>query len=149
MSERKTTRLYRIENPNIEANQTRFGSVSHPELVGQWFTPRFDQAMIYLKKSTRTRKNDKSVLVDGVQILFADIDNEELPRYLAENDERIWSMDTEGDNYLLPRDGTINITILALDGILNELRENIGNIDNYKEAHIRITKAISEFESLK
>jgi hypothetical protein len=135
-----TTRLYRVENPNIEVDPGRFGDTSHPELVGQWFTPDLDQATNYIKKSTQIFEK-KARVVDGAQMLVADIANGDLSGYLASGDERTRNMDIEGDNYLLPRDGTVSFSFIALDAILGELRGNM-HFDNLLEARRRIEEAV-------
>ena len=147
MAEQKTTRLYRVENPNTEVNPERFGDTSHPELIGQWFTPDFDQATgMYLQKSTRPRGESRQPqVVNGAQILVADIPDDELPKYLVSTDARTEGIDIEGDNYLLPRDGTVRIEQVSLDGLLGEIYDKIefGLGKNLTEARRRIAEAVA------
>ena len=129
------TTLYRIENPNIPAKPD--GITSHPDLIGQWFTPDLGAAMHYLRKSTQTFGKGGSVL-DGARLLTVSIPDEELGKYHVSNNPTARDMDVEQDNYLIPRDGRIEPEELALDGLIGELRGRLADPRKLIEARKRI-----------
>lgn len=116
MSEhKKNTRLYRLENPNIPVQPN--GITSHEDIVGQWFTPNLDAALIYLRKSTQTF-GSKAKIIDGARLIMADMPTDRLTAYHVSQRAIASSMDVENDNYILPRDGTIPMKELELDNVV-------------------------------
>lgn len=139
-----TVPLYRIENPNITARPN--GETSHKELVGQWFSPDLDKVTHYLRKSTQTFGRDAHI-VDGAQLVIAYVPEEMLDTLHVSQDSTASHMDVESDNYIVPRDGTINITTVPLDESLSDLRGDLGNIDRLSEARKRIAELADKIQT--
>ena len=131
----KTTLVYRIENPNIVS--TPNGVTSHEDLIGQWFTPNVDTALGYLRKSTQTFGRDAAP-VDGAQLVIAHVPDEQLDAMHVSHHPIAASMDVESDNYIVPRDGSVQIDVISLDKTIGDLRGQLGNIDKYREACERV-----------
>lgn len=145
MSETKTVPLYRIENPNIPAvydPSIPHGELtSHPDIVGQWFTPNLGTAMGYLRKSTQTFGGGAAP-VEGAQLVVAQMPAEELEAHHVSRHPVASTMDVEGDNYIIPRDGSIETSTLPLDETIGELRGSLGRIDHLMEAKRRIEQLL-------
>jgi hypothetical protein len=144
MSETKTPEminLYRVENPTIVAQPN--GVTSHEDLVGQWFTPDLAHAIRYLRKSTQTFCTEPTT-VDGAQLLIAKVPNDKLEAYHVSDHPIASGMDVENDNYILPRDGSVDMVALDLDDTIGDLRGKLGNINVRKEAQKRIAQKLGE-----
>ncbi|HEX5456358.1 MAG TPA: hypothetical protein VFW77_03240 [Candidatus Saccharimonadales bacterium] len=137
----ETVPLYRVENPNIAGNPD--GVKSHEALVGQWFSPSLNTALGYLRKSTQAFGTD-SHPVDGAQLVIAHLPVGELEGHHVMQHPVAREMDVEGDNYVVPRDGSIETEVVALDPIVGDLRGNLGNLANQNEARQRISATIGE-----
>lgn len=136
MTEKPTTiPVYRIENPRIQSNPN--GITSHEELVGQWFTPNIDSILPYLRKSTQTFGRDAAP-VDGAQIVIAHVPSDQLDGMHVSRHPIAASMDVEGDNYIVPRDGSIPTDVIPLDETIGDLRGQLGNLNKYQEARQRV-----------
>ncbi len=136
------TKLFRVENPEI-TNRNPESSVSHPALVGQWFSPELNAATQYLRKATQTFGH-KSEVVDGAQLVIAKVPELVLPELHVARHPIARSMDVEGDNYLVPRDGTFPLTVVGLDPLIGDLRGKLGNLNNLNEAKRRIVNYLGE-----
>jgi hypothetical protein len=136
--------LYRIENPNIPPNPD--GINSHIDLVGQWFSPNIGTATNYLRKSTQTFGREAK-LVDGTQLVVAHLPKEQLERHHVSNHPVARSMDVERDNYILPRDGSIPMQVIELDGIIGDLKGSLGNFQKLSEAKKRIVVKLGELST--
>ena len=135
MSEINTTKLYRVENPSIPANPN--GVTSHEEIVGQWFSPDIDYTLGYLPKATQTFGRGAKV-VDGAQLVVAEVPTDKLDSLDATTHPIAASMDIEPGNYILPRDETVPMTTVPLDGILGDLRGGLNRFDKLSEAKKRV-----------
>lgn len=133
--ETNTTTLYRIENPNIPSNPD--GITSHKNLVGQWFSPDLDYVSQYLPKSTQTFGRNSEV-VDGAQLVVAQVPTDVLPKLDAFSHDTASKMDIEPGNYIIPRDGSIPMDTHPLDEVVDELRGNLNNFNKLTEAKRRI-----------
>jgi hypothetical protein len=131
----ETVRLFRVENPNIPARPN--GTTSHEDLIGQWFSPNLDSALRYLRKSTQ-RFGKETGPVEGARLLVAELPTGKVESHHVSKHPIASSMDVEGNNYLLPRDGSIPTTVIELDETLGELRGQLGNVKNLLEAQQRI-----------
>jgi hypothetical protein len=106
------TFLYRIENPTIPASPD--GVISDSRIVGQWFTDAPRNTIGYLKKSRRA---------SGAQLVIATIDGDPT-NYHASKHPIASAMDFEADNYIIPRDGSVQTHTIALDGLVGHLNPN-------------------------
>jgi hypothetical protein len=136
----ETVKLYRVENPNIERPSD--GATSHPDLIGQWFTPSLDAANNYLRKSTQTFGKEARV-VDGARLVVANVPKSDLESLHASKNPIAANMDIEGDNYIVPRDAEIEIQEIPLDETIGELRGKLGNYNNLTEAEARVAALVS------
>ncbi len=141
----ETTTLYRIENPTKSANSD--GIASHEDLIGQWFTPSLETATNYLRKSTQTFGRDAQT-IHGAQLVVAEVSTESLEQYHVSNHPIASEMDVEDNNYLIPRDGSIEIEEIPLDEIIGDLKGSLGNFLKLTEAKQRIIASIAA-QSLK
>lgn len=130
-----TVSLYRIENPTIQAAPN--GVTSHEDLIGQWFSPDLDSALLYLRKSTQTSGKNVSP-VEGAQLVIAHINPEKLDSFNVAHHPIASGMDVESDNFLIPRDGSVATDIIPLDEILSDLSGRLGNLKNYQDAAGRV-----------
>lgn len=121
------TKLYRIENPRNEANYHPDGITSHDDIVGGWFSPDLDYVTGYARKATQTFGRGSEV-VDGARLVVADIPDDQVVRFEAARHPVASEMDIEPHNYILPRDGSVSMTEIALDGVLGELRGRLGPV---------------------
>lgn len=141
MSEIATTTLYRIENPQIPAEHdpgVPHGALtSHPDIVGQWFSPNLGTAMGYLRKSTQTFGKEAHP-VDGARLVLAKVPRSQLESLHVSEHPIAATMDVEGDNYILPRDGSTPTEEIALDETIEDLKGHLGNFANLMEAQRRI-----------
>lgn len=140
-SETNTVPLYRIENPNIPAETN--GTTSHEDLVGQWFSPNPDSILPYLRKSTQTFGKEAHP-VDGAQLVVAQVPAEQLEAHHVSRHPIASEMDVEDDNYLVPRDGSVETTTVGLDEIIGDLRGQLGRGEHLFEAKRRIIEKIGE-----
>jgi hypothetical protein len=145
-SESAIVPLYRIENPDKEPTRPPDGSTSHEELVGQWFSPNLLTALVYLRKSTQTFGKDAHP-VDGTRLIVAQVPADRLEDYHVTKHPIASTMDVEGDNYILPLDGSFSTEVLPLDETLGDLRGKLGNVANQQEAARRV-KALVEHAGL-
>lgn len=145
MSEKLTVPLYRIENPNIIADPN--GLTSKEVLKGQWFSTNLDTATIRLQRATSTFSESGRRVVDGVRLVIADVPEDQLGTFHVDNIPEAQGMDTEVDNYLLPRDGSIPMHEIPLDDALSELRGKMGNILNLSEGRRRIGELVVAHET--
>lgn len=134
MPETETKKLYRVENPAIPVDPRRFGHVSDPEIIGQWFTPDVDAAMNYAPKSTRRFGGKNAGPVDGAQLVVAQVTPEKLADFHVRKHPIASQLDHEIDNYIVPRDGTVPTTTVPLDDILGDLRGELGDFFKLSEA---------------
>lgn len=141
MSNPETVELYRIENPNIPANPD--GMTSHPELVGQWFTPNLDTALGYLRKSTQTFDEDP-LPVPGARLVLAHLNPQELEKFHVSQNRTARGMDVENDNYLIPRDGTVPTEDIELDSVIEGLHGKLGRFQELMEARRRVVEKVGE-----
>jgi hypothetical protein len=130
-----TVQMYRVENPTIQSRPN--GVTSHEDLVGQWFTPNLNAALVYLRKSTQTF-GQQAGPIDGAQLVVARVSVDKVEDYHVAKNPTAAGMDVEQDNYLLPRDGSISIETLPLDDTVGELRGKLGNLQNFTEAKRRV-----------
>src|SRR5450432_2320438 len=139
----ETVKLYRIENPTIPARHNPdtplVSSTSHPDIVGQWFSPNLTTASHYLRKSTQTFGKDAHP-VGGAQLVIAEVPTDQLAGYHVFQHPTAKHMDVEGDNYIIPRDGSAPIWEVPLDPIIEDLKGRLGNIQNLQEAQRRIAE---------
>lgn len=135
-----TTTLYRVENPSLPPNPAANGVTSHPDLVGQWFTPNLDTATNYLRKSTQTHTGP----TEGAQLVLAQVPTEQLPDMHVSRHPVASKMDVEGDNYLLSRDGSTPMQTLPLDEVLGDLKGQLGKFDKLQEAKHRVELAVGQ-----
>jgi len=133
--------LYRIENPIHPSPRTPDGIVSHEDLVGQWFSPNLDTALRYLRKSSQTFGPDSGP-VDGTQLVVAHVPESGLEALHVSQNNTARGMDVENDNYLVPRDGSVDIDTIPLDETIGDLRGQLGKMDRFREASDRIHAAI-------
>ena len=131
-TETNITKLYRIENPNIPARPD--GVTSHEDLVGQWFSPDLNYVGNYLRKATHTR----GTVVDGAQLVVAEVQTDQLASLAAQSHPTASSMDIEPGNYIIPRDGTFPIEVIPIDEVVGELRGGLSRLDKLIEAKRRI-----------
>ena len=141
----ETVKLYRIENPTIPARHNPdtplVSSTSHPDIVGQWFSPNLATASHYLRKSTQTFGKDAHP-VDGAQLVIVEVPTDKLSDYHVSQHPTAKHMDVEGDNYIIPRDGSAPIQEVPLDPIIEDLKGRLGNIQNLQEAQRRIAELV-------
>lgn len=130
-----TVPVYRVENPNIAVAPN--GVTSHEELVGQWFSPNLDSALGYLRKSTQTFGKDAGP-IDGAQLVVAELPLGELEAHHVSQHPIASGMDVEGDNYIVPRDGSIPTEVIPLDETLGGLQGQLGNTEKFAEAKERV-----------
>ena len=127
----EVTQLYRVANPNLR--QRGESEVSHPEIVGQWFTPSPEWASAFLRKA-----NAKP----GAQLVVAEVPTEELDALHASQHPIASKMDYQGDaggNYIVPRDGSYKTTTVPLEPVLGELYGmRLGELSKFDEAKRRI-----------
>lgn len=97
--------------------------------------------MGYLRKSTQTFGRD-AVPVEGAQLVVAQMPTEELEAHHVSRHPVASTMDVEGDNYIIPRDGSIETSTLPLDETIGELRGSLGRIDHLMEAKRRIEQLL-------
>lgn len=138
MSEIKTTRLYRVENPSIK-NANPDSVVSYQDTVGQWFTPNIDTTALYLRKSTQTFGRDASV-VDGAQLVVVDVPTSKIKQHHVSQHPIASTMDVENDNYIVPIDAGYSRIEVPLDDVLGELRGGLAKFDQMAEAKNRLYK---------
>lgn len=138
------TTLYRIENPNIPGHQVNDGS-SHPDLVGQWFTPNVEETFKHLQKSTQTTGLGAHV-VEGAQLVIAQVPGGQLDNYNAYRSPVVAKakLDIEPDNFLIPRDGSIPTEAVPLDALIGDLSGKLGKFDKRIEAERRIHAKLTE-----
>ncbi len=104
--------------------------------------------MCYLRKSTQTSGKEGHKVVGGARLLVASVSTEDLPRYHVSAHPIAAGMDVEPDNYLLPNvDGTLPVEVVALDGIVAELRGKLANPRNIHEAQRRIEAVLGARET--
>lgn len=140
MSETNTTKLYRVENPNIPTKPN--GVTSHEKIVGQWFSSDLMYALNYLPKATQTFGRDTRV-VDGAQLIVAEVPTDQLDDFDATTHPIAADMDIEPGNYILPRTGVIPMTVLPLDETLSDLRGGLNRWDRLSEAKRRIVGSVA------
>jgi len=142
-TETKTTLidLYRLENPNIPSHPD--GITSHEDLVGQWFSPNLDTALTYLRKSTQTFGREAEP-VDGAQLVVAHIPVDQLSSMHVSLNPTASRMDVEGDNYIVPRDGSIPIDVIPVDEAVGDLRGKLGNLVHLQEAKDRVWSVLGK-----
>lgn len=138
--------LYRIENPNIPAKkhdpEKPLGSLtSHPDIVGQWFSPDVNTAVRYLRKSTQTFGKEAGP-IDGARLVVARVPDDRLDEFHVFRHETASKMDVESDNYIIPRDGSVPIMEIPLDQTIGDLRGQLGNFNNFAEAQRRINELV-------
>jgi hypothetical protein len=138
-----SSRLYRIENPAIPVDPSRLGEVSHPGIIGQWFSPDLDTALNYLPKSTQTYGKNPGV-VAGTQLVIAIVPTEKLDAYHVDSHPIAAALDHEPNNYLIPRDGSVPMVTLHLDDVLGDLKGNLGNFHKRKEAEERVRDTLGD-----
>lgn len=108
----ETVKLYRVENPNIP--QRRESLVSHPEIVGQWFTPSPEWSTEFLRKAN---------VKPGVQMVVTEVPAAELDALHPSQHPIASKLDYEldtGENYLVPRDGSYPTSVIPLEPVLGE-----------------------------
>jgi hypothetical protein len=54
------------------------------------------------------------------------------------------TMDVESDNYIVPRDGSIDTQVLPLDDVLGDLRGQLSNWEKQKQARELVTAHVGE-----
>lgn len=96
---------------------------------------------MYLRKSTQTFGKNAGP-IDGAQLAIARVPSDQLEALHVSRHPVAKDMDVEADNYLIPRDGSIQITTLPLDDIVGELRGHLASTENQKEAVRRISAAL-------
>ena len=131
-----TIPLYRIENPLHPNPRTPDGITSHEDIVGQWFSTDLATTMSYLSKSAQ--ENGKPI--DGSQLVVAHIPRDRLENLHVTQHETAKNMDVEGNNYVVPRDGTVDIEEIPLDPIIGDLRGKLNRPPVLHEALDRIQK---------
>ena len=131
----ETVPLYRIENPSIYKEPN--GETSHEDIVGQWFSPDLDAALLYLRKSTQTFGREATI-VDGAQLVIAHVPASKLDSMHVFKHPIAKGMDVESNNYIIPRDGSVETETIPLDDLLGELRGKLGNFRKYREASERV-----------
>lgn len=136
-----TTFLYRVENPTIPA--TPNGQTSHEAVVGQWFAPSPTATVDYLRKATQTFGRN-SGLVDGARMVVAEVPTEQLGTFHVSAHPTLREMDTENNNYIVPRDGSVPTTEVPLDEIVGDLRGKLGRPENLAIARERIVNHLGE-----
>ncbi len=114
---------------------------SHPDIVGQWFSPNLNTAVNYLRKSTQTFGKDARP-VDGAQLVVAHVPADRLEDFHVSRHPVAATMDVENDNYIVPRDDTIETATVPLDETIGDLRGRLGNIANLIEAQKRINDLV-------
>jgi hypothetical protein len=129
-------RMFRVEN-NTRADHPRtLPEPGREKFVGQWFSPQPKKALNYMKTAWLEGK-------PGAELLIAQVPEIRLPDFLASKiiAEQNLSLDIESsEDYLLPRDGSIDFERIALEGILGEL---YGVSDFFKIQHAQ--KAVLEY----
>ena len=128
--------LYRIENPHHPNPRTPDGVTSHEDIVGQWFSSDLETTVNYLSKSTQ----DKGLPVDGARLVIAHVPRAQLDSLHVTQHETARNMDVEKDNYIVPRDGTVEIEEVPLDPIIGDLRGKLNRVSTRLEALERIQK---------
>ncbi|HSH56107.1 MAG TPA: hypothetical protein VK983_04760 [Candidatus Limnocylindrales bacterium] len=137
----ETVPVYRIENPSIAASPD--GITSHEDLVGQWFSPSLSTAATYLRKSTRTFGPNGGP-VEGTRLVVAQVPIDQLDRYHVSQHPIAAGMDVENDNYIVPRDGSVPVTEVPLDEVLDGLHGKLGNIRHFMEAKQRVAAHVGQ-----
>lgn len=133
----KNTYLYRIENTNTESNPD--GITSHEEIIGQWFTPNIETAILYLRKSQQTFGMNAQ-RVNGANLLIVKIPEDKLESFHADQHPIASQMDHENDNYIIPK--TIKRNYINID----DIQDKVGIIDNLQKAKKQIEEKIEQFK---
>jgi hypothetical protein len=137
VSEKQTVELYRIENPSLKLTREPDGVTSHVDLRGQWFSPSLDAALVYLRKSTQTFGREGRP-VEGARLVVAHVPSDALDGYHVAKHPITSGMDVEDDNYIIPRDGTVPMDVVALDETLGDLRGDLARVSSQLEAKQRV-----------
>lgn len=142
-----TVAVYRIENPTIAAKPN--GVTSHEDLVGQWFSPNLPTVLNYLDKATKLIDKTKPFgqrvsPAEGAQLVVAQVPTDQLEDLHVSNHPVAATMDVESDNYIVPRDGSIDTQVLPLDDVLGDLRGQLSNWEKQKQAHELVTAHVGE-----
>jgi hypothetical protein len=128
--------LYRIENPHHPNPRTPDGVTSHEDIVGQWFSSDLEATVNYLSKSTQ----NNGLPIDGAQLVIAHVPRTQLNSLHVTQHETAKDMDVENDNYIVPRDGSVEIQEIPLDPIIGDLRGRLNRVPVRLEALERIQK---------
>lgn len=136
-SEKQTTTLYRIENPNIPSSPD--GVTSHEDLVGAWFAENPQYVVNYLKKATQRGQH----IVPGAQLVQVEIPSDQLESLRAVNHPVAQDMDIEPDNYIVNR-ANFPAHTEQLDPITGDLHGQLGRLDKLQEARRRIQNHLAE-----
>jgi len=131
-----TVPLYRIENPDHPNPRTPDGITSHEDIVGQWFTTDLASTINYLSKSAQ----ENGQPVDGTRLVVAHIPRDQLDSLHVTQHETAKDMDVENDNYIVPRDGTVEIEEIPLDPVISDLRGKLNRVTVRQKALERIQK---------
>jgi|GEM_PF-4154020 hypothetical protein len=125
------THLFRIENPNLSVAPHRNGQIWHEDVRGTWFHPEADYVSSYITQAVGIKYED--TVVDGARLATAHIPTNEVENFRADRHpmaSKMWHLD--GD-YIVPRDGSVDITELSVDSLLFGVRsrrsgalENLG-----------------------
>ena len=114
--------------------------------MGQWFSPNVDSVIAYLRKSTQTF-GEEAVPVHGARLVMAQVDPAELAKFHVSQNEIAKGMDVEGDNYLIPRDGSVPTEDIELDRVIEGLHGNLGRFQELMEAKRRIVEKLGDVAS--
>lgn len=133
-----TTYLYRVENPDMPQRSAQ-NNMSHPDIVGQWFTPDPAWATNFLRKANAR---------PGAQLVVTEVPTSSLDALHAANHPIASQMDYQGDsgeNYIVPRDGTFPSTTIDLGPVLGELTgSRLGDLAKFTEAQRRVLEHLGQ-----
>ena len=82
--------LYRYENPTIAYDESREGTVSRQELIGQWYSDNIEDLKTYIKART-----------PGGKLVTIRIHRDELESHDAAKLDETKDMDIEKGNYII------------------------------------------------
>jgi hypothetical protein len=144
-----TTPVFRIENPNI--NNPPDGIIWHEELRGQWFSSDIENTKGYIHQVTYDRSPYFSTVdeinyvkdtpvVNGARLVIAYVISNHLESYRAAYHPIASKLSFMGNDYIIPRDGTIPITEISIDRLLGRLRFNLFKGNNEERAQARIRR---------
>lgn len=131
-----TVPLYRIENPHHPNPRTPDGITSHEAIVDGWFSDSLETTINYLKKYAQ----ENGQPIDGSQLAVAHVPLKQLNTLHVSQHEIARNMDVEHDNYIVPRDGSIDIDVIPLDPVIGDLRGKLNRPAVLHEALERIQK---------